>query len=551
MASGAVARLMVEILGDSKNAVQAFKQTGDAAKTTEGAANKTGLSFAGIAKGVATGLAVKKVIDFGRESVKAAEESAVAHNRLVATFAQAGDSTGAMAAAAEKYAGSLSKATGVDDEAIMGAQALLATFHSLTTPTAKQADLFNRATAAAADLAAAGFGSLDTNATQLGKALEDPTKGMTALAKSGVSFSDAQKEQIKQMQKSGDLLGAQKIVMAGVEDQVKGTAQATATESAKMSVAWGNFQESVGAALLPFIDKITSKLTGLFEFVSENSGWLVPLVTAMAVLVGGLLAVTKTVALVSDATKAFTVVWKLLNLAFITSPIGLIIAGVVALIAVIVLIAVKTTWFQSIFSAMGSAVTAVWNGIKAGAAAVFNWIKANWPLLLGILTGPFGLAIALIIRYWSQIGAGAANVVSTIASTFAGVTRAITAPFEAAWAWIQSHILGPLKGAWNAIAGAVNSVHISISVPDWVPGIGGKGFTLDPPDVPHLARGGLLTASGLVYAHVGEVISPAPQAVGGGGTREGVHIERAYFSERIDVEVLMRQATWYLQTQRI
>src|SRR5215475_6904896 len=112
--AGAVARLMVEILGDSTKAVQAFKQTEQATTATEGAAKKTGLSFKSIATGVATGLAVAKVVSFGKAAVGAAEESAVAHERLVATFKGAGDATGALAARAEKYAGALSAATGVD-----------------------------------------------------------------------------------------------------------------------------------------------------------------------------------------------------------------------------------------------------------------------------------------------------------------------------------------------------------------------------------------------------------------------------------------------------
>src|SRR5215475_90371 len=118
--AGAVARLMVEILGDSTKAVQAFKQTEQATTATEGAAKKTGLSFKSIATGVATGLAVAKVVSFGKAAVGAAEESAVAHERLVATFKGAGD--GGLLGGAEKYAGAPSAATGVDDEAIAGAQ---------------------------------------------------------------------------------------------------------------------------------------------------------------------------------------------------------------------------------------------------------------------------------------------------------------------------------------------------------------------------------------------------------------------------------------------
>jgi hypothetical protein len=588
--AGATARLMVEILGDSSKAVAAFKQTEGAAKTTEGAAKSTGVSFKGIAAGVATGLAVKKVIDFGRESVKAAEESEVAHKRLVTVFAQAGDASGAAAADAEKYAGSLSKATGVDDEVIMGAQAILATFHSLTGPTAKQADLFDRATAAAADLAAAGFGDLNSNAVQLGKALEDPTKGMTALAKSGVTFTKSQKDQIAALQKSGDLLGAQKIVMGAVEGQVKGTAQATATSSAKMAVAWGNFQESVGAALLPFISTIQDKLSGLFAFVSANSSWLVPLVTGIALLIGTLLVAVKTIALIQKAVQAFTLVWRVLNLAFAASPIGFIIVAVVALIAVIVLIATKTDWFQRIWAAMTKflasawnatvgAIIAAWNAVYNVLASGFNavrnivagvlgWIRANWPLLLGILTGPFGLAVAMIFRFWGPISGFFSGIVSSIAGVFSGVVHAITQPFITAFNIVKGVVdaaVGAIRGAvssvlsfvnsgiqgaknvYNAFARTWNAIEVGFPGIDKGP-IHIGGFTVGLPDLPMLARGGLITRGGLAYVHAAEVVSPAPAT---GRSGPAVVIESATFSEAVDVEVLLRKVAWAMQTQRI
>ena len=81
----------------------------------------------------------------------------------------------------------------------MNGQSILATFHSVSGATGRAAGVFDRATAAGADLAAAGFGSIESNAVQLGKALEDPKKGLTALAKSGVTFTQAQKDQIEQM----------------------------------------------------------------------------------------------------------------------------------------------------------------------------------------------------------------------------------------------------------------------------------------------------------------------------------------------------------------
>jgi len=573
MASNAVARLLVEIVGEATNAVAAFKKTGDAAKTTEGAAQKTGASFKSIATGIATGLVVAKVVSFGKESVKAAEESAVAHERLVATFKGAGDATGALAAHAETYAAKLSQATGVDDEAIAGAQALLATFHSVSNAGAVQAGVFDRATAAAADLAAAGYGDLNSNAVQLGKALEDPVKGMAALAKSGVTFTAAQKNAIQQMEKTGNHLGAQQIVLANVESQVKGTAAATATGSAKMAVAWGNFQESVGGVLLPFITLIQTKLAGLFQFVSANSSWLVPLVTALAAVIGALLLFVKTVALVQKVVAAFRVAWLALNSSFLASPIGIIIVAVVALVAVIVLIATKTTWFQSIwraltsfmsaawraavgaitsaFAAAWSFIAGVWNAIRGAAASVLNWLRANWPLILGIITGPFGLAVVLIIRNWSSIVSFFSGIVSAIGRVFAQVYHWIVDPFVSAFNYVKGVVQGAVnvikgiisgltgfissainiaKAPYNAFRAAWNAVDIGVKVPSnpitKLAGIAGKGFTFGLPDLPKLASGGYVNRPtlALVGEAGGEYVLPEAKLAAMLRGRGDVHV---------------------------
>lgn len=616
------AKLLVEIAGDATSAVNAIKKTESASKDAGGAADKTGVSFAGVAKAVATGYAVSKIVDFGKETVKAAEDSAVAHERLVAVFKAGGDASGKAAADAEKYAGVLSKQTGIDDEVVMGAQAILATFHSLTTPTANQADLFNRATAAAADLAAAGFGDLNSNAVQLGKALQDPTKGMAALARSGVTFTDAQKEQIKALQQSGDLLGAQKVVMGAVEDQVKGTAAATATSSAKMQTEYENLKEAIGTALLPAINSIVPVLTGLFDFIAANSDWLVPIVIAVAGAAGALFVLGQAISVISGIVSAFRVVWLLLNSSFLASPIGLIIVGVVALIAVIVLIATKTTWFQTIWAtvtgamvvawnattgaivaawnavygfvsgvfsaivaawnASTGAIVAVWNGaysviagvfgaIQSVAASVLGWIRSNWPLLLGILTGPFGLAVAAVINYWTPITGFFSSIVSRIGGAVSGVVSAITGPFRTAFdivkgivgdavGWISSKVasvmsvvtgaINTAKGVYNAFARTWNGISVKMpEIDTHIPGVGKVGgFTIGLPSLPILAAGGLMTRSGLIYAHAGEVISPAPASARGARSGPLVNIAHAHFSEKVDVDAFGKRLAWQVQT---
>src|ERR1700712_5749455 len=69
-----------------------------------------------------------------------------------------------------------------------------------------------------------------------GKALNDPLKGISALSRAGVTFTQSQQDSIKAMVGANDLLGAQKIILGEVEKQVGGTAKATATNGEKASV---------------------------------------------------------------------------------------------------------------------------------------------------------------------------------------------------------------------------------------------------------------------------------------------------------------------------
>ncbi|MDZ4181159.1 MAG: hypothetical protein U1E29_18305 [Coriobacteriia bacterium] len=151
-----------------------------------------------------------------------------------------------------------SRALGVDDDTIKAAQAKLLTFAGLAASADEVGGSFDRATTAAIDLAAAGFGEAEQNAVQLGKALQDPIKGITALAKSGVTFTQAEKDMIAAMVEAGDMAGAQNLVLAAIEKQVGGTAAATATGSARMGVAFDELKESIGVKLLPMFERFSS-----------------------------------------------------------------------------------------------------------------------------------------------------------------------------------------------------------------------------------------------------------------------------------------------------
>src|SRR5262245_8448404 len=220
-------------------------------------------SLAGIGGAFAAVGAVKVFSGF----VADARESA----KISRITAQAIKSTGGAANVSAKQVGALATAisnkTGKDDEAIQSGQNLLLTFTNIRNETGKGNDIFNQASAAIVDMTAAlnngevTSQGLKSSSIQLGKALNDPIKGVTALQRVGVSFTEGQKKQIKALVDSGRTLDAQKIILRELGKEFGGAAKASADPMERLGTIIGNLGERLGTALLPTIDKVAKFLT--------------------------------------------------------------------------------------------------------------------------------------------------------------------------------------------------------------------------------------------------------------------------------------------------
>ena len=240
-------------LGGTMSAAGA--KAGDDAARGFGERFRGGVSNAAKAGALLLAGAAAGGVAFLKDSVAEARES----QKVGAVTEQIIKSTGGVAKVTAAQVGDLATAisnkTGVDDEAIQAGANMLLTFKNVRNEVGKGSDIFDRATQAAADLSAAGFGDMAGQSKMLGKALNDPIKGISALSRSGVTFTKQQQEQIKTLVASGKTLEAQKIILGEVESQVGGTAAASATAGEKLATAYGNFKEGIGTSLLPVIDK--------------------------------------------------------------------------------------------------------------------------------------------------------------------------------------------------------------------------------------------------------------------------------------------------------
>ena len=215
-------RLELVITGDARKAQKALNDLDAAAGKSQKA---TGKALDGIkGKMLDLGVAAGAMFAFNEwnESQKVAKQTEAV---LKSTGAQAWETADAVG----DLANEISRKTGIDDEAIQSAQNWLLTFKKVRNEAGEGNDVFDRTTRTMIDLSVAMKGDAKQAANLLGKALNDPVKGISALTRVGVTFSASQKEQIKQLVEQNDLLGAQKIILDEVESQVEGSAEAQAT----------------------------------------------------------------------------------------------------------------------------------------------------------------------------------------------------------------------------------------------------------------------------------------------------------------------------------
>jgi hypothetical protein len=250
--------LKLEVLAETK---QFVKGMDTANKQTE----SFGTKLVDFGKKGALALAAAGVaaVAFAAKAIQAGEGAATANARIAQineSMGLFGDSTDEVTNRLVSYAEATARATGIDTNAIKATQAKLLTFKELAASAGELGGEFDRATQAAIDLGAAGFGTAEMNAVALGKALNDPIKGITALSRSGVTFTEVEQERIKTLVASNKVSEAQILILEAIETQVGGTALATANASDKIKVGFTQVQEKIGLALLPAFEKLTAFL---------------------------------------------------------------------------------------------------------------------------------------------------------------------------------------------------------------------------------------------------------------------------------------------------
>lgn len=234
-------------------------------------------------------------------------------------------------------ADSLSRKTAIDDEVIQSGENMLLTFTKIRNEAGKGNDIFNQATEIITDMGAV-FGDVEQQAVRVGKALQDPVLGVTALRRVGVNLNDQQREQIRLMVESGDLMGAQKLILSELRTEFGGAAGAMATPWDKFLNKMRQVGEEVGMKAMPLLERLGDIVITLGDAFLGLPDWAQTFVVGGAAVlsaVGPLLQLGAAMLKVSAATTSATGAASgfLSNIGTWGPALGLATAGIIGLAA--------------------------------------------------------------------------------------------------------------------------------------------------------------------------------------------------------------------------
>lgn len=204
--------------------------------------------------------AIGSVWDAFKGGVADAREANQIMAQTEAVIKSTGGAAGVTAQEVADLAAGLSAASGnslFGDDQIQAAENYLLTFTNV------KGEILTGATQIATDMAQALGTEPQAQAMALGKALNDPVAGISALSRVGVTFTEQQKEQIKTMVAAGDVAGAQQVILGELNKEFGGSAKAAADADggmARLNDRWGEAMETLGALVLPLLGTLVGIL---------------------------------------------------------------------------------------------------------------------------------------------------------------------------------------------------------------------------------------------------------------------------------------------------
>ena len=349
-----------------------------------------GMNTKKLGKSMTMGLTAP-IAALGFTAVKAFDQQAKAIAQVEAGLKSTGSTVGYTSKQLQQMASDLQTKTIFGDEEILkDATSQLLTFTNIA------GDQFARTQSVALDLATRLDGDLKSASIQLGKALNDPIANLSALSRSGIQFSEDQKQVIKSLTESGRLAEAQTVILDELEKQYGGSAEAAAKAGTgglkQLANSFGDLQEEFGKIIMEFLPPVIDGLKNMlaaFRNLSPEVKRFMVIGAGIAAALGPLLIILPTL------IQGFMA---------LLSPVGLVIAAVVGLGIAIVTFADEIApyitdvinYFITLYNE-SSLLRGIIGGIKGTVQVVFDFFLFAVDSVIGAFTD-LGAIIGAVMR---------------------------------------------------------------------------------------------------------------------------------------------------------
>jgi hypothetical protein len=411
------ARLHVTLSADTADFTQAIDRAADGLK-------KSFIPSLVSAELIADGLQAigSGLVDFAKGAIDHLAEVEQINAQTAAAIKSTGGAAGVTAQQMSDLANSIEAATGVSGEMIQKGENLLLTFTNIKNGVGAGNDIFNQTTRIMADMSVALGQDATSSAMQLGKALNDPVKGVSALQKVGVSFTEGQKETIKTLQESGRTMEAQKIILKELNKEFGGSADA------------------FGKTFKGSVEKSSAALENLGDAIFEN---FMPALKMMADT--GAEAMNALSTAIADK-GLFDGLWSLFGPEMKAAVIGIgaavtlaVIPALGSLVSAAVAAAVPFVPLIAAAAAIGAAAYLIiknWDGLKAGFNSLLNGLRG------ALVT--FGNVARSVWDFFVKVALAAFNT--------------LIAPYKAVFNLLPEAAKAPLKQLAGNVANTVTSL---------------------------------------------------------------------------------------------
>lgn len=370
-------RLVNQRLAEVRNQTRGVGQAMDEARAKTGLFSKAFSIGAGF---IAAQTGISSFFSLLKDSFTKYADSAKIVAQQEAVLTSTNQAAGRSIEELRNQAKELGKVTLFSGGQIAEAQNFLLTFTKIS------GEMYDKAIPAILDYATAFKIDLKTASVQVGKALNDPLKGLTSLSRAGVQFTKEQKEMISTMVASGNTAGAQAVILKELGVQFGNSAKAAADAGLgpyEMFIKQLNaIKKSLGEVLFKGFELVKPALNIFLKLFEKGIAILIGFVVALAkvpefikenkIAIGALIVALVTFnaqAIIAQAnilrlaviqkaqtigTYALAVAQRVLNAAMNANPIGLIVGAIALLISGIALAYKNSEKFRAVLQGLGN-----------------------------------------------------------------------------------------------------------------------------------------------------------------------------------------------------